>query len=338
MVLQPLPEKGMTRVMYVESDTSTSCHRWKRSSVGFDMLDRRKLSPRQPERLTMSIQPATTETVTTETATAQVATTPVASSPVAATQPASTQPASTQPAGTRRPLPRSLGEIVEQCERGAVESPEHAAQLLSAAHVEADELSEWMDFDHPVCDGYGRRAVRMGRNFELMVMSWSPGDFSAIHDHGSTQWGAVQVFGVAEHAVFKIDGDVLKTADRSLSQPGQIYLVDHDMIHQMGNPGQSRFLSLHLYGNGNASGNITGDARIFNLLDREIQFTDGGVFFALPTHRINRTIAGIAGDPITTQTHHAQLRDRLWRMQNDPATRSLEHDAVLERLDAELID
>ncbi|MBK8652429.1 MAG: hypothetical protein IPN20_00430 [Haliscomenobacter sp.] len=51
-------------------------------------------------------------------------------------------------------------------------------------------ITPWADFDHPDADSYGRKMAYKGPNFEIMVMSWKPGDFSSIHDHGHTQWGS----------------------------------------------------------------------------------------------------------------------------------------------------
>jgi hypothetical protein len=69
-----------------------------------------------------------------------------------------------------------------------------------------------------------------------MVMSWRPGDFSTIHDHGYTQWGAVQVFGPAEHATFRIDDDKIATLARWRMKNRDVIGVHHDLLHQMATP------------------------------------------------------------------------------------------------------
>ena len=63
-------------------------------------------------------------------------------------------------------------------------TPAIARQCVLDANLRAEDLTAWADFDHPVEDSYGRRLVYDGGDFEIMVMSWAPGDFSAIHDHG----------------------------------------------------------------------------------------------------------------------------------------------------------
>ena len=126
-----------------------------------------------------------------------------------------------------------------------------------------------------------------GGSFEIMAMSWMPGDYSAIHDHGHAQWGAVQVFGPAEHAVFAMDSETITTLSRTQLTCGRIVTVGHDLVHQMGNPTSDQFLSLHVYGNANRTHDVTANARVFDLTHQEIQRTDGGVFYSLDSAQIN---------------------------------------------------
>ena len=157
------------------------------------------------------------------------------------------------------------------------------------ADVQPQELMPWAAFEHSVADSYGRILVHDGGFFEVMVMSWCPGDVSAIHDHGYTQWGAVQVFGPAEDAVFLVQDGQIATHSRSRLQPRDILLVGHELVHQMGNlTADQEFFSLHIYGNHQRQGRITSDARVFDMDVGEIQYTDGGVFHALPEKNISR--------------------------------------------------
>lgn len=189
-----------------------------------------------------------------------------------------------------------------------------ARALLLNARLGVDDLMPWARFDHPLTDSYGRTAVAVsttsdGSPFELMVMSWLPGDYSAIHDHGTTQWGAVRYFGHAEHIVFHHAGDHLRTRERSFVDVGDVAQVDHDLIHQMGNPGDEPFLSLHLYGCAHAHGAVTANARVFDLLERRVLRTDGGVFYGLPREQINSQEPGPGGDgPTAVRDHHHALR------------------------------
>lgn len=210
--------------------------------------------------------------------------------------------------------PRRLQTLIEQLQETRRLTPQTVTQMVQAAQISAYDLMRWADFNHPIADSYGRKMVFDGGHFEVMVMSWLPGDISAIHDHGGTQWGAVQCFGYGEHYIYQLKGSTLSTLESAPYSPGMVRSVSNDLIHQMGNAGDQPFLSLHVYGNGKATGNITGNARIFDLLEGTIQYTDGGVFFCLPDSDINRRRGDIKGDRLTTRRHHEQMRDRLQRM------------------------
>ena len=70
-------------------------------------------------------------------------------------------------------------------------------------------------------------------------------------------------------------------------QSGMIRPVNHHLIPHLVNSGTRPFLSLHVYGSPHATGEITGNARVFDLWEGSIQYTDGGVCFDLPEDLIN---------------------------------------------------
>lgn len=212
-------------------------------------------------------------------------------------------------------LPHRLQSLIQTIRSQTCLSPEVACHCVQAANIQAEDLMPWADFDHPLADSYGRHLVYDGGDFEIMVMSWAPGDFSAFHDHGSAQWGAVQSFGEAEHSVYQLRHNQLSTQEIMPFRTGTVIPVDHVLIHQMGNPSQENLLSLHVYGSEAHQGPITGSARIFDLFAGKIQFTDGGVFFCLPEEQVTREIAGLHGDRQTTLRHHQQMLARIQRME-----------------------
>ena len=183
--------------------------------------------------------------------------------------------------------------------------------------MQPEELADWSDFEHPVADSYGRKLVYKRGNFEIMVMSWRPEDFSTIHDHGHTQWGAVQVFGPAEHATFRYDEEGLKTLARWQMKPGEVIGVSHHLIHQMGNPSSDKFfLSLHVYGTNESVENVTGQARLFDVESARIHRVNGGVFFALPASEYLSSEPGATADFPTYLRHMVELCRRLRKMKS----------------------
>lgn len=215
----------------------------------------------------------------------------------------------------KQTLPVSLQFIVDKLTLERKLVPSAMRRILLQANVQPADLEPWADFDHPVSDSYGRKLVYQGANFEIMVMSWAPEDYSAIHDHGNTQWGAVQVFGTAEHATFRIDDDKISTLSRQVMQPGDAVGVHHDLVHQMGNPSSTdSFFSLHVYGTVVDNTSITGGARVFDLARNTIAFVDGGVFYALPAEAIVREAPGPQPDFPTRLRHMVELIRRLQKM------------------------
>ena len=213
-------------------------------------------------------------------------------------------------------LPDSLQSLISLLSQASRITPDKVYQNLVQANIRPSDLSDWVTFDHPVVDSYGRRLVYNGGYFEIMVMSWMPGDVSAIHDHGQAQWGAVQCFGQGIHTVYSFVEETLLTEAETPLFPNQIVRVNHNLIHQMSNYSPEPFLSLHVYGCYEHQDLITGDTRIFDLLEGKIQYTNGGVFFCLPEGEIIRRGQDIKADNLTTLQHHQQMRDRIIKILN----------------------
>lgn len=215
----------------------------------------------------------------------------------------------------REHLPASIQQLLLLVEenKGNMD-PGKAKELVLQARITFEDVAPWADFSHSLMDSYGRKLIYQGDCFELMLMSWVPGDVSAIHDHGTAQWGAVKSFGEAEHAVFVQEGKILRTCSRQAFPAGSVNAVTHDLIHQMGNVEATPFCSLHLYGTYDSQPTVTGDARIFDLWEKRIQYTDGGVFFCLPESQISHRGNEVYADYPTTLRHHAEMLKRIIRL------------------------
>ncbi|MBF0351163.1 MAG: methyltransferase domain-containing protein [SAR324 cluster bacterium] len=222
-------------------------------------------------------------------------------------------------------LPSSLQFIVTAIETEQQMNTNRLAEIILEAKVQTDDLKPWSTFDHPAQDSYGRMLIHNGGFFEIMAMSWCPGDFSAIHDHGYTQWGCVQVYGNAEHSVFKLNDGKLRTVLRENVSPGSLLKVNHDLVHQLGNPVPEQFFySLHIYGTPEQNPNITGDARVFDLEKKQILRVDGGMFYALPDDQIKRRETILEPDFMTWLRDRVELIKRVRRAQS--AGRLLDRD------------
>jgi predicted metal-dependent enzyme (double-stranded beta helix superfamily) len=212
------------------------------------------------------------------------------------------------------PLPPPVADLLHAVERAGDLTPARAAALLRAARLTPADLTRWQDLRHPAADSYGRKLIGRGPRFELMLMSWAPGDYSAIHDHGRAEWGAVRYFGAADHVVFDLTDGALSIRERMQTRGGDVYEVDAELIHLMGNSGDRPLFSLHLYGRAEPDAAITGSARVFDLFEDRIQRTDGGVFHCLPEREIARREPGPAADAETRLLHHRLMLGRVERM------------------------
>jgi predicted metal-dependent enzyme (double-stranded beta helix superfamily) len=233
-------------------------------------------------------------------------------------------------------LPESLQTIVRAVQSSQALTPSTLRRIVREANIDPDDLMPWSAFDHSPADSYGRRLLYDGGFFEMMVMSWCPGDVSAIHDHGHTQWGAVQIFGPAEHAVFWVQNGEIKTLSRTNVKLGQIVYVGHDLVHQMGNRTKdARFLSFHLYGNHQRDHAITADAQLFDLNEGCIQRVDWGVFQALPEHDITRREKAPEPDFLTWLRNTVEIIRRVRTARRHHCDES---DKDLDKLIADLFD
>ena len=202
-------------------------------------------------------------------------------------------------------------------------SPKSVHKVVSESDIGFRDLENWIDYDYSVSDSYGRKMVHDGGFFEMMVMCWRAGDYSAIHDHGKAEFGAVKVFGDAEHAVFKLENRKLTTISREVIETGTTLEVTPALIHQMGNPGENNFFSLHVYGNVNLEGGVTSEARIFDYYRNELLFVNGGVFYLLPESEIVRREELPEADRATRLRDLTEVAKRAKAMGNDSKYRQL---------------
>lgn len=220
------------------------------------------------------------------------------------------------------PIPERLQQIVEAIESAEVVESAQLAKWMADSEIRAADLASWGEFNHSPSDSYGRRELYHGRFFSVRVMSWAAGDISAIHDHGHARWGAFMALGRAEHGIFSLQGEQLRTELREWLEPGEVRTVSPALIHQLGNPGHEPLLTLHIYGNHDhrcREGSITDNARLFDLQRQAVVRVDGGAFFVLPPSKITRIDQGLCADSITTLRYRVDTLSRLRQMGADEA-------------------
>jgi cysteine dioxygenase len=204
-------------------------------------------------------------------------------------------------------LPISLNRLVEKLESKTDFSPFELLKIIKDANISERHLLPWADFDHPKTDGYGRKLVYTGDHFEIMVMSWAKKDYTAIHNHGYTKWGAVKVFGALEHISFQLEENHLSTLHKERLEKGEVLAVNQDLIHQMGNPTDDNILSIHIYGTPEKRSNVTENSALYEVGKHETQIVNGGVFYDLRNDIIVERSPGLKSDRLTEIGHFTSL-------------------------------
>ena len=184
--------------------------------------------------------------------------------------------------------------------------PALLASILAEHPITEKDLQEWIDYNYPQSETYGRKVAHSGDSFDVLIMSWRPGNYSAIHNHGYAQWGAVIPFGPLHNHLFKVQNKQIQLVEQQLLEPGKPIFVTNDMIHQMGNPSGKNHCSLHIYGCPQQNSQITADSFIYEPEKKRIFETTGGAFLNLPNERVQQVISELSADS-RTYVHHAGI-------------------------------
>ncbi|MEA2042082.1 MAG: cysteine dioxygenase family protein [Bacteroidota bacterium] len=168
-------------------------------------------------------------------------------------------------------------------------------------NITEEELTGFSNFNHCPSESYGRQELYKADNYGIYVMSWNPGDFTAIHSHGHSEWGAVYFLGNAEHRVYRAEGNTLKLMIAEIIKKKSIAPVCGQMVHAMGNLSDRSFLTLHIYGSNTYKGAITEDSIIYEPDKNRRRTTVGPAFLNISDRFCKHDQAGIVNDEATRQ-------------------------------------
>jgi hypothetical protein len=194
---------------------------------------------------------------------------------------------------------RSLSSAVLQSlvsnieEQNSIDNTSLLTIIEQAKLKEADFL-KYNQFNHAITESYGRNKVYEGENFSIYIMSWLPGDFTAIHSHGSCDWGAVYFFGDTSHRLYEASGNKIELIDKGIVPKGTIAPVTGRLVHSMGNKNESPVLTLHIYGSNNGLSNANDDSSVYELEKKRVSITSGEAYLNLEPGRIKQSVHGIS--------------------------------------------
>ena len=137
--------------------------------------------------------------------------------------------------------------IVQLDARDSVVDEVTAKRLLTEARLSEEEMARYVE---PRADSYARRSVVRRENYELLVLTWMPGQGSVAHDHSGSLCGLKVVRGVLTEQIFESgpDGQVRATTASQLAA-GQITIDPGVIVHSLANPADSTevLVTVHLY-------------------------------------------------------------------------------------------
>lgn len=148
----------------------------------------------------------------------------------------------------REPLGASLARLIAELEAcGKPLDGARAAALLRGSALEARDLAPYVvESAH----GYTRRRVLRTEAFELLVMTWRPGQASTPHDHAGSSCALKVLSGAATETRFRLASDgLVDPVDSSRVLAGAVTLDTGSIIHRLSNelePGQ-QLVTLHVY-------------------------------------------------------------------------------------------
>jgi len=167
---------------------------------------------------------------------------------------------------------------------------ESVKNIARSINYSVDELEKFSTFDHAEHESYGRKLIYINDRFKIIMMSWAPGDFTAIHDHGNVDWGCIIPMENLNQRNYLFHKDELILESASDYHAMEPYELGGKLIHFMGNLSNSNKMSIHIYGinSANQAQTISEGSRVFSPENNCTYYTDGPAYLLLPEDLIRK--------------------------------------------------
>ncbi len=185
-------------------------------------------------------------------------------------------------------IPEILKYLIKEIQEEKSIDASRVVEFMKRTDIKENELTNFINFNHSAKESYGRNIIFDGGFFKLMLMSWNKYDFTAIHDHGQVEWGAVKSFGTVSNIEYSFENNKLKIIKNEILNKGDVTAVTSDLIHQAGNNTDKAVLTMHLYGSDKVKNDIGLNSKIFDTVDNRIIYTTGAAYLKLPSDIIIR--------------------------------------------------
>jgi predicted metal-dependent enzyme (double-stranded beta helix superfamily) len=208
-----------------------------------------------------------------------------------------------------------LSVLIDKIQNTETPDNKKLVNIIKQVNIRQQDVEQYAQYKHPKQESYGRCEIYKTDNFGIYAMSWNPGDFTAIHSHGHSEWGAVFFLGNANHRLYSVEGKFIDLVLSETIRKGSIAPVCGKMIHAMGNLSDKAFMTLHIYGSNSYKGNITEDSEIFEIEKERIRTTTGPAFIDMSDEYCKSVETGLKTNSKTardyntiTQKFHARNR------------------------------
>ncbi|MDD4991142.1 MAG: cysteine dioxygenase family protein [Paludibacter sp.] len=175
-------------------------------------------------------------------------------------------------------FPKSLQQLILALQNESNIDNTMVADLVSANRLSDNEIAPYISYGHKSTESYGRQLIYDNGNFKILLMSWKKGDFTAIHNHGYTEWGCVYFFGEATHRLYEIENEELKILQKDNFHTGEVASVCGDLTHMMGNASSKDFTTLHIYGSNTRNHDVSENAKVYIPEEQKIVTTMGSAY------------------------------------------------------------
>lgn len=209
---------------------------------------------------------------------------------------------------TDRTLPSPVKKIIEELNHCATVDNLILCEIVANSGLSAEQFEPFHTFNHAPSASYGRRLLYSNDHFKILLMSWCSDDFTAIHNHGATQWGCVYFMGQATHRIYEKNNGLLTIKQKEGFEHGQIADVCGDMIHIMGNSSGKDFMTLHIYGLDAPADGAEELAEVFAPERNKVFFTSGEAYLNIPNELVKdeKECSGVEPETMADYLHLIQ--------------------------------
>ena len=146
------------------------------------------------------------------------------------------------------PLPPRLADVVDRfVALGPTVTRRDAISILASCELEIDDVARFVE-ESP--HGYARRRIARTDAFEMLVMTWKPGQGSVPHDHAKSLCALRVVRGRLEETRYAPATDGLVDAStHGLASETEVLVDTSEHIHGLRNPidAKETLVTLHVY-------------------------------------------------------------------------------------------